>query len=140
MVNPMGYDLEMWVLRVANHSFSWDKKFTIKAENERRFMHMGFLSSNKLVLKRHIQPKPYLNEYFLFDVETELKVKYTLPVRPSERVQKQLYIFLNGLTESLVLLNGTTTPCTKMQPSSTNATSEYKESRKRKRSQTAFFM
>lgn len=138
--NPLGLDLEMWVLTVADQSFSWDKKFSIKAERKRRFCPMGFISDNKLVVKRFVQPKPYLNEYFLYDVGSELRVKFTLPVRLSERVEQQLYFFINGLTESLVLLNGTTTPCTKMQPGSSNATIDHKESRRRKRSQAAFFI
>ncbi|WOH02019.1 hypothetical protein DCAR_0521406 [Daucus carota subsp. sativus] len=121
MGKSLGSYMVMWVLRTGNdHSVSWDKKFTIEAENSSsHFSDMGFISMGKLVLKRFVKRKPFLAKYFLYDVENESELEYTAPMGLSDVVKNRASPRINGLTESLVLLNETTTPaCTKMQPGS----------------------
>lgn len=98
----------MWVLRVNDSCFFWDKTFSTE-EFEYNYQPMGFVNNDKRVIRL------FAGEYIFCSVDNDFRLLFRIPTGQTEK-QKAINqirpVRINGLTESLVLLAETTTTAT----------------------------
>ncbi|XP_074378819.1 putative F-box protein At3g16210 [Apium graveolens] len=107
----------IWVLRVSHNSVLWDKKdvFELTMEYQYGFRAMGFMNNDKLVLKRSNHGSSLGSKYFLYNVENGFSQPFLTPEKVDVSGHNNDCLGrIYELTESLVLLDETSTPCKKI--------------------------